>query len=485
MDVIFTDIKQCFDSIWLDEATNDLYDSGVESRNLNLLYEGNRTTSMCVETNFGKTERTDLDKVVMQGSVPGGLICSNQISKICNKLYKEGNYYMYREQIAIPALAMVDDIMEVVECNTAEGLACNIKTDAFIQRKKLESQTGEGKCQWLHIGGDNCASKYYANGSEIDKTNTYKYLGDYIADGLDTLYEKRIEKAHGYSATCLAMSSEISLGYQVVNIAKLLHQSIFLNGTLLNMETWTNCSVTRIEKLEVIEQHLFRKILNAHSKTPIEAIYLEIGVYPLRFHLMKRRIMYLHSILQRDNGEITKEIILLQKRECYKGDFYDQVKNDMNDLGINDCDYQISQNRFKTLLNKKIDDLAFNFLIEKAKTHSKVNESAYENGHGVEYLKVPQFTPDLSQLLFAFRTRCFLVKNNFRNNYKNTNILCPLCEEKDDTQEHIFECKNIKSIYRDESKYEDIFSKDMEVLLQTAKTLKTLVQVRELLLEEL
>ena len=52
IDVMFTDIKQCFDSIWLDEATNDLYDSGVTSRNLNLLYEGNRKTRMCVETHY-------------------------------------------------------------------------------------------------------------------------------------------------------------------------------------------------------------------------------------------------------------------------------------------------------------------------------------------------------------------------------------------------------------------------------------------------
>ena len=75
VDILFTDIKQCFDSIWLDEATNDLYNSGVTSRSLNLLHEGNRKTRMCVETNFGMSERTTLEKIVMQGSVPGGLIC--------------------------------------------------------------------------------------------------------------------------------------------------------------------------------------------------------------------------------------------------------------------------------------------------------------------------------------------------------------------------------------------------------------------------
>ena len=60
MDIQFTDIKQCFDSIWLDEATNDLYNSGVTSRSLNILYEGNRKTRMCIETIFGKSERVEL-----------------------------------------------------------------------------------------------------------------------------------------------------------------------------------------------------------------------------------------------------------------------------------------------------------------------------------------------------------------------------------------------------------------------------------------
>ena len=61
VDIQFTDIKQCFDSIWLDEATNDLFDSGMTSRSLNLLYEGNRKTRMCVETHFGRSDRVELN----------------------------------------------------------------------------------------------------------------------------------------------------------------------------------------------------------------------------------------------------------------------------------------------------------------------------------------------------------------------------------------------------------------------------------------
>ena len=174
IDIQFTDIKQCFDSIWLDEATNDLYDNGVTGRNLNLLYEGNAVTRMCVETQFGRSPRVELKRIVMQGSVTGGMICSNQISKLCPQTFKEGIVYMYKDKIPIPALAMVDDIVMIARCNSADALAANIKTDSFIQRKKLEGQTGEGKCQWIHYGKGNCNSCYSINGKRITRADVYK-----------------------------------------------------------------------------------------------------------------------------------------------------------------------------------------------------------------------------------------------------------------------------------------------------------------------
>ena len=70
----------------------------------------------------------------------------------------------------------------------------------------------------------------------------------------------------------------MSLGVQLFSIAKLLHQSIFVNGTLVNMETWPNCTEKRVSDVEKVEQNFMRKILKAHSKTPIEALYLELGI---------------------------------------------------------------------------------------------------------------------------------------------------------------------------------------------------------------
>ena len=78
------------------------------------------------------------------------------------------------------------------------------------------------------------------------------------------------------------------------SIAKLLHRSIFLNGSLVIMETWSNCTEIRLHSA-------------AHIKIPTEAIYLELGVIPFRFHLIIKRIMYYQTVTKRDDNETKKE----------------------------------------------------------------------------------------------------------------------------------------------------------------------------------
>ena len=486
VDIQFTDIKQCFDSIWLQEATNDLYDSGLTSRNLNLIFEGNRNTQMCVETHFGRSSRTELENVVMQGSVLGGMLCSNQLSKLCNQMYQEGNVYMYRKKVPIPGLAMVDDIATIAIFNSINSLNANIVTDTFIQRKKLEGQTGAGKCQWIHAGPGECSSKYQICGQEISKADSYKYLGDQVSNGLEMLYSKRVDKAHGYSATCVAMCTEISLGVQLYAVAKLLHLSIFVNGTLTNVETWPKCSEARIEKFERIEQNLMRKILKAHSKTPIEALYLELGIIPLRFHLMKRRVLYLQTILMRDNDELTKKVVLLQKDTCLDGDFYPQALANLNVLGITHDQLLESPGKLEERLKKTMNEAAYKFLIKKAQKHTKTRQECYQNCNGAPHYFDPRFTPEKANLLFRFRTRTFLVKNNFRNNYRNTDTLCPLCSSFNDSQEHIFECTRILQVHNQNitCSHEDVFSRDIDTLLEVSRILLKLVKIRENLLSK-
>ena len=218
-----------------------------------------------------------------------------------------------------------------------------------------------------------------------------------------------------------------------------------------------------------------------HSKTPIESLYLELGIVPFRFKLMIRRIMYFYEVMKRDDTELTKKIVMSQKEKMLKGDFYTQVEDSLRALNIPASEEVTSmgRNALKELLNKHSAIAAYESLINQARCHSKVNENAYSNINGMQYITDSRFTPDLVNLLFKFRTRMFNVRNNFRNQYRQTNILCPLCKVVEDSQQHLFSCAVLhESLPTITTVYEDIFSSDSNILLKVAKELKTIVAVR-------
>ena len=112
-----------------------------------------------------------------------------------------------------------------------------------------------------------------------------------------------------------------------------LRQGMLLNGILFNSEVWHGISLDEIDMLEKVDEHLLRSLVNGHSKTSKEFLYLEAGAVPIRFIISSRRILYLQTILHRSNKELTKRVHEAQKTNTVKGDFYELVLKDMEIVG--------------------------------------------------------------------------------------------------------------------------------------------------------
>ena len=69
VDLAVLDYKQCFDTLAVDVASNDMYNAGVADDNLNLIYECDSLSKIAVKTPVGLTKRVDVEKVVAQGEV--------------------------------------------------------------------------------------------------------------------------------------------------------------------------------------------------------------------------------------------------------------------------------------------------------------------------------------------------------------------------------------------------------------------------------
>ena len=124
----------------------------------------------------------------------------------------------------------------------------------------------------------------------------------------------------GVSAQIMNILKELSLGKFHFDIALSLRQSIFLPVLLLNSETWFNITKKNIEDLEMMDHNLLRKIMDAPSKTPIAALYLELGCLPIRYLIMYKRVMYLFHILQLQETHLVSQVFSSQMKSPSKGE---------------------------------------------------------------------------------------------------------------------------------------------------------------------
>ena len=99
-------------------------------------------------------------------------------------------------------------------------------------------------------------------------------------------------------------------------------------------------------------------MFKAHSKTALEALFLEAGIIPLRFIIAKRRLMYLWTILQRPEEEMLKKVYKTQKVVRTSGDWANTIEEELNTYNINLTDEEIeatSKYTLKNLVKRNVD----------------------------------------------------------------------------------------------------------------------------------
>ena len=82
VDVQLFDIDKCFDSLWVEECINDIFEAGLDNDKLVLLYLENQNANIAVKTASGKSKRVYIRNIFMQGTVWGSLLCTATMDKL-------------------------------------------------------------------------------------------------------------------------------------------------------------------------------------------------------------------------------------------------------------------------------------------------------------------------------------------------------------------------------------------------------------------
>ena len=256
----------------------------------------------------------------------------------------------------------------------------------------------------------------------LETVKSDKYLGDVISqDGKNTLNIQE-RKRRGLVAVSQIndMLNDLCLGKFHFEAGNILRNSLLLSTLLSNSEAWYNITSKEVKELESVDEALLRKIFSAHSKTPLETLYLESGNAPICFLLKARRLNFLWYILNEDEESLIRSFFGAQRENPSERDWIQTIKQDLNDLDISlsmEEISKISKLEFKELVKKAVRELAFKYLLQLRDSHRKAEDLVYENLNLQNYLLAgsrTQMTINERQFLFALRTRMIDVKANFK-----------------------------------------------------------------------
>ena len=496
IDITVYDVETCFDSMWLLESINRLHEAGLQNDHLPLLYLENKNAQVAVKTQGLKSQRVNIKNIIMQGSVWGSLKCTATMDSLGKFNYKNNKCYKYKGMVDVPSLGMVDDVLDINKCGN-ESVIANSIVNTFIDTIKLK--LSDKKCHKIHIqkkhGVKNCPD-LKVHTEDMHDSDKEKYLGEYIVSSgkLTPNIESRRNKANGIISDILTILEDIPLGNRKLEMGLKLREAMFVNGVLYSSEAWSSISEAEFRLLERCDERLLRAMVGGHSKAALEFIYMETGAWPLRWVVASRRLGYLHTLLTREEEELTKRVLRAQQGNPTQGDWWLSVQENMNQIRLSISENEIlsySKKQFSKLVKNKILLTLFKKLSDRQENHSKTKNIKYNSLETQSYLKCSEITNCEASTLFRLRSRTInQIKDNFRNKYRKMGDMqcffgCPNRDE----QEHITSCQVLISKYNwkekhPEFEYNHIFgSLDQQII--AGQIFSRLLKIRRNILKDM
>ena len=84
-------------------------------------------------------------------------------------------------------------------------------------------------------------------------------------------------------------------------LAVIMRNAILISSILSCSEVWYGVKEIEYRMLEQTDEMLMKKILQCSSQIPLEMMYLELGLMPIRFLIVLRILSFLQHILKQQH----------------------------------------------------------------------------------------------------------------------------------------------------------------------------------------
>ena len=188
--------------------------------------------------------------------------------------------------VEIRSLEFVDDIAD--PNNDKNSALTSNRIIEQIQHEKRISFSFE-KCELLKTNSKYKQGNIMVNGENIKPVEAARYLGDQFSSkgNYTELCKDRVDRAKGSTFELIALCREVKFGTRQIDNMFILYQSVFLPRLIYNCESWPNMIPKDYKVLQSVQLRYLRNVMGVSRASPTVALFLELGILPIRFEIEK------------------------------------------------------------------------------------------------------------------------------------------------------------------------------------------------------
>ena len=416
----FIDFKQAFDTVWRTGLWQKLGNNEINGKCLNVIQSIYKNVKSKVVTHEGATMFFPCLTGVRQGENLSPFLFSifvNDLNHFMMSKNLQGSTCEFNSEeiyiyLKIMLLLYADDT--VLFSNTENDMQLALDNfHSYCTNWRLTVNIEKTKII-VFSGGKPKSYTFKLNGSDLEVTNEYKYLGIVFTRGGSFIKAKQhiAEQANKALFALLKKIRALSLPFDIqLELFDKTIKPILLYGA----EVWGfgNCDL-----LDRVQLRFLKYIFKLKKSTPSHMIYGELGIFPITVDIRHRALTYWSKLIANSSADtlgtqklstyIYSLMYNMHKHRRLKSQWLDNIKNLLCNLGFSGIwDSQIVENNkwlSATLKRKLQDQYIQNWSTLSNTASSSKNYRLWKtNFERSSFLKL---LPDyLSQKMLAFRTR--------------------------------------------------------------------------------
>ena len=271
------------------------------------------------------------------------------------------------------------------------------------------------KCELLKINSkdDTCLK---VNGRSMKQVDVACYLGDHFnCQGNNSdLCEERVTKVKDSIIELCSLCKGINMENRQIETMLLLYKTFFIPRLIYNCEARSNLTPKDCLTLQASQLTYLRNVLEVSQATPIAAMYLELGILPVRYEIEMRQFLFLKRLLDKKHADpcLRTYIEMLKfENETNWANNVLGLRSDYN-LPVNDDNIKkMSVSHWKYVVKSAIFKEALLQLQVELSSNRKTNHITYQQSSLKPNDYLLQLPSHLARLVFKAKTRTLDIRD--------------------------------------------------------------------------